>query len=98
MVARYYYDTWGKLIKIVDGSGNDITNNTTTVGYKNPFRYRGYYYDVETELYYLQSRYYDPEVCRLINADNTNVLMLSQSLENLPKPERQTAQVGLQVA
>ncbi len=37
--------------------------------YKNAFRYRGYYYDVETGLYYVSSRYYDPEVCRFINAD-----------------------------
>ena len=35
----------------------------------NPIRYRGYYYDTETGLYYLQSRYYDPETCRFINAD-----------------------------
>ena len=41
-----------------------------TVGVKNPLRYRGYYYDVETKLYYLQSRYYDPETCRFINADS----------------------------
>ena len=36
----------------------------------NPIRHRGYYYDSETELYYLLSRYYDPEICRFINADN----------------------------
>ena len=41
-----------------------------TVGVKNPLRYRGYYYDIETKLYYLQSRYYDPETCRFINADS----------------------------
>ena len=35
----------------------------------NPIRYRGYYYDSETGLYYLQSRYYDPEICRFLNAD-----------------------------
>ena len=38
--------------------------------YNGIFRYRGYYYDSETRLYYLQSRYYDPEVCRFINADS----------------------------
>ena len=42
----------------------------TTIGVKNPIRYRGYYYDTETGLYYLQSRYYDPETCRFINADS----------------------------
>ena len=40
-----------------------------TLGAANPLRYRGYVYDSETGLYYLQSRYYDPEICRFINAD-----------------------------
>ncbi len=40
-----------------------------TIGVKNPLRYRGYYYDTETSLYYLQSRYYDPETGRFINMD-----------------------------
>ena len=69
IVARYTYDSWGNLLKITDGSGNDKTNDTTFVGYKNPLRYRGYYYDSETKLYYLQSRYYNPEWGRFINAD-----------------------------
>jgi RHS repeat-associated protein len=68
-VASYTYDSWGKLISIKDGSGADITNNTSAVGYKNPYRYRGYRYDTETGLYYLQSRYYNPEWGRFINAD-----------------------------
>lgn len=46
-----------------------ITTDTTYVGYKNPYRYRGYRYDSETYLYYLQSRYYNPEFGRFINAD-----------------------------
>lgn len=61
-VVSYTYDTWGKLISI-DGSLKD------TVGVKNPYRYRGYRYDTETGLYYLQSRYYNPEWGRFINAD-----------------------------
>ena len=36
----------------------------------NPFRYRSYFYDVETGLYYLKTRYYDPETCRFINMDS----------------------------
>ena len=40
-----------------------------TVGLYQPFRYRGYVYDTETQLYYLQSRYYDPATCRFISAD-----------------------------
>jgi RHS repeat-associated protein len=40
-----------------------------TLGADNPLRYRGYVYDTQTRLYYLQSRYYDPEIGRFINAD-----------------------------
>ena len=63
VVVTYIYDAWGKLISIED----DTTDN---IGVKNPLRYRGYYYDTETGFYYLQSRYYDPEICRFINADS----------------------------
>lgn len=42
----------------------------STLGVDNPIRYRGYYYDTETGLYYLQSRYYDPHTGRFINADD----------------------------
>jgi len=69
-VAGYIYDTWGKLVSIKDGSGNDITNDTSSIGYKNPYRYREYRYDSETGLYYLQSRYYNPEWGRFLNADS----------------------------
>ncbi len=61
-VVRYYYDSWGKLISI-EGTLKD------TVGVKNPYRYRGYRYDTEIGLYYLQSRYYNPEWGRFINGD-----------------------------
>jgi len=61
VVATYEYDAWGKLVSTAPTSGS--------IGAINPLRYRGYYYDSETGLYYLQSRYYDPEVCRFINAD-----------------------------
>ena len=65
-VVEYIYDAWGKLIS---------TTGTlaTTLGADNPFRYRGYYYDTETGLYYLTTRYYDPEVCRFISADGIYV-------------------------
>ena len=55
VVARYSYDAWGKCTILSDTSGCEIA----TV---NPFRYRGYYYDAEIGMYYLQSRYYDPDV------------------------------------
>jgi len=45
---------------------------------KNPFRYRGYYYDNETKWYYLNSRYYDLEVGRFINADDASILKVEQ--------------------
>lgn len=73
-IASYTYDSWGKLISIKDGNGNDITNDTTSVGFKNPYRYRGYRYDTETGLYYLQSRYYNPEWERFLNADDASIL------------------------
>ncbi len=57
-VATYKYDAWGNVISA-----------TGTMASVNPFRYRGYYYDTETGFYYLRSRYYDPAICRFINAD-----------------------------
>lgn len=68
-VARYVYDTWGNILHIYDANGNDVKNDTTHIGVQNPFRYRSYYYDAESGLYYLQSRYYDPVTCRFVNAD-----------------------------
>ncbi|MCT8976977.1 RHS repeat-associated core domain-containing protein [Clostridium sp. CX1] len=68
-VVSYIYDTWGRLISIKNESGIDITNDKSHVGYKNSYRYRGYRYDSETQLYYLNSRYYNPEWCRYLNAD-----------------------------
>ena len=61
--AAYTYDAWGKLLT----SSGDMAD-------VNPLRYRGYFYDTETGLYYLQSRYYDPEVGRWINIDNVEYL------------------------
>ena len=48
-----------------------------SLGRDNPFRYRSYYYDVESGLFYVGSRYYDPEIGRFINADVPEILMLS---------------------
>ena len=59
------------------GAGIDITENmsyNSSVAKLNPFRYRGYYYDAETGLYYLNSRYYDPSVGRFINADDISYI------------------------
>ena len=63
--AKYVYDAWGN---------HTIEVNIDGIATLNPFRYRGYYYDTETGLYYLNSRYYDPETGRFISADTTEVL------------------------
>ena len=60
LVASYEYDAWGNC---------KITKDSDGIGALNPIRYRGYYYDSETGLYYLQSRYYNPQVGRFLNAD-----------------------------
>ena len=62
-VVTYNYDAWGKMVSYSVASGY------TSVYTYNPFRYRGYYYDVETGFYYLQSRYYDPATGSFLNAD-----------------------------
>ena len=66
--AKYTYDSWGNVTSITDGNGNAITSSTH-IGNLNPFRYRGYYMDTETGMYYLMSRYYDPVTHRFVNAD-----------------------------
>ena len=60
--VEYTYDTWGKLLSVTG-------TMASTLGAKNPFRYRGYVYDTETGYYYLTTRYYDPETGRFLNAD-----------------------------
>ena len=69
-MVRYEYDAWG----------NPISTTGTlagTIGKRNPFRYRGYYWDEETGMYYLESRYYDPEIRRFISADNVVITSLA---------------------
>ena len=81
--STYYYITnlQGDVMYLVDASGNEVAaydydpygkviTATGAMAEINPLRYRGYYYDTETGFYYLQSRYYDPEICRFINADS----------------------------
>ena len=64
-VAEYSYDAWGNCT---------VTNYTDTIAYDNPLRYRGYYYDFDTGLYYLQSRFYDARTGRFINADEPGLI------------------------
>jgi len=67
-IVRYEYDSWGNIISITDNNGNAITDETN-IGLINPYRYRSYRYDSEIDMYYLNSRYYNPEWGRFINAD-----------------------------
>ena len=67
-VCSYNYDSYGNILSIKDSTGKDITD-TSNVAIINPFRYRSYYYDTETNLYYLNSRYYSPKMGRFINCD-----------------------------
>lgn len=85
-IARYEYDAWGNcIVKYLQDDGtyaiinSDYSYNDTTIinkfiAFKNPFRYRSYYYDFETNLYYLNSRYYDPQLGRFLNADDIGIL------------------------
>ncbi len=71
IVASYTYDPWGSVLS--------VTGSDTAIGNLNPFRYRSYYYDSNIQMYYLQSRYYDPEVGRFINCDDVNYIGLTES-------------------
>ena len=78
-VVNYSYDAWGKQTGLTDTSGENI-------GKLNPFRYRAYCYDDDTKLYVTASRYYDPELCRFLCADNFDVAkaqMFSMNGKNL---------------
>ena len=72
VVAKYVYDAWGNH-KVLNPDGTENTDSLF-IGNINPFRYRGYLFDPETNLYYLNSRYYDPEVSRFISPDSIEYL------------------------
>ena len=80
----YLRNAQGDIVKLIDGSGNTVVEYTydswgkilsvtgtleSTLGEDQPFRYRGYVYDSDTNLYYLQSRYYNPSLGRFISSD-----------------------------
>ena len=65
LFAEYVYDAWGN---------HQIKTDVDGIGTLNPIRYRGYYYDTETGLYYLRARYYDPETGRFISQDDVSYL------------------------
>ena len=66
-IGSYKYDAWGDCAVSVESTASTLEKKV--VRYYNPFRYRGYYYDTETGYYYLQSRYYNPQWGRFLNAD-----------------------------
>ena len=67
-VVNYRYDSWGRML--------DITGSMAeSLGKDNPYRYKGYCYDEETGMYYLKSRYYAPEICRFISADDISAML-----------------------
>ncbi len=70
LLAEYEYDAWGNCTILYD------TNDIADI---NPLRYRGYYYDTDTNLYYLQSRYYDSNIGRFINADDAEMITEEQN-------------------
>ena len=68
VMVKYVYDGWGNHgIEVVDSACETIAN-------LNPFRYRSYYFDTETELYFLKTRYYDPEIGRFMTIDDISYL------------------------
>ena len=70
LVVEYKYDAWGKLLSTT-GTLAD------TLGKRNPFRYRGYVYDEESGLYYVQKRFYNSDICRFVSCDITDNLEYS---------------------
>ena len=87
-MVKYKYDAWGNHAALYLNKVNDKEQysevdeaafdenyaKNKTLAELNPFRYRGYYYDEETGLYYLKSRYYDPEVGRFITIDDVSYI------------------------
>ena len=68
VVVKYTYDAWGNnTVTVLEASATAIAN-------LNPFRYRSYYYDTETNLYFLKTRYYDPELARFMTIDGITYL------------------------
>ncbi|ERJ11757.1 RHS repeat-associated core domain-containing protein [Haloplasma contractile] len=71
VLVEYKYDAWGNILDTVDNTDFDLAK-------MNPYRYRGYHYDEETGWYYLNSRYYNPEIGRFINADDSQILLMTR--------------------
>ncbi len=70
-VVNYRYDSWGRLLGITGSLAE-------TLGKDNPYRFKGYYYDEETGMYYVSSRYYNSEIARFISTDTDDILDISR--------------------
>ena len=88
LIATYSYGAWGEVLSVTPATSDNATQ--LAIANANPIRYRGYYYDAETSYYYLQSRYYDPGICRFVNADDEWPLSI-----NNPVFESQTRKTTL---
>lgn len=77
IVTEYYYDAWGNILE-------EVTNQYDSFAKINPFRWRCNYYDVETNMYYINGRYYDPELFSYIDSlDIENVVSASSTIGGL---------------
>ena len=95
-MVQYKYDAWGNHAALYWNKVNEKEQysevdvaafdenyaHNKTLAELNPFRYRGYYYDTETGLYYLKTRYYDPEIGRFITIDDIAVLDTTRDYPN----------------
>ena len=73
-LVTYKYDAWGNFTR------TDLASNVPDVVKNNPITYRGYYYDDDLDLYYLATRYYDPDTCRFVTADDPAYLGANRNL------------------
>ena len=75
-VNRYKYDAYGncEVYKYNSNQGLVLDADNTSIGNRNPFRYKSYYYDKESGLYYLNSMYYNPKIGRFITIDSINYI------------------------
>jgi RHS repeat-associated protein len=78
-IAFYEYDAFGNH-KVYDADWNENTN-PNFIGNINPIRYRGYYYDTETKLYFINNRYYDSDLCRYVSPDPKNGEIFKPNLD-----------------
>ena len=76
VIVEYSYDAWGN-VTFHETSLQNMTK-ASTLCFVSPFTYRGYCYDYDIELYYLQSRYYSAEIGRFINTDDTQIAIATQ--------------------